>query len=80
MTREEFLHRVEDLLEEVPGTFTGEEILQDLEAWESLTIMEFMAIADESFGVVVPPQDIASCTTVSDLLDLLASHYQSSPS
>lgn len=77
MTRQEFLRKLEELLEVESHTLKGEEDLQDLEAWESLTVMEFMALADESFNVVLHPNDIASCDTVAELLDLLAPHYQS---
>ncbi len=80
VTRQEFLRKLEELLEVESHTLKGEEDLQDLEGWESLTVMEFMALADESFNVVLHPNDIASCDTVAELLDLLAPHYQSSTS
>ena len=72
MTKQEFLLMLDELLEENPGTLTGSEVLRDLEAWESLTVIEFLAIVDENFGVVLNPKDIAACETVQDLMNLVA--------
>lgn len=71
MTEQEFLWMLDELLEEEPGTLVGSERLVDLDAWESLTVIEFLALVDENFGVVLNPKDIAGCETIQDLLHLV---------
>ena len=71
MTEQEFLWMLDELLEEELGALAGHELLVDLDAWESLTVIEFLALVDENFGVVLNPKDIAECETVQDLLNLV---------
>ncbi len=71
MDQANLLKSLDDLLELDPGTLTGSEELSALEAWNSLAVIGFMAIANEEFGVVVSPKKIAACTKVSDLVALL---------
>jgi acyl carrier protein len=61
---------IEETLELDPGSITGEERLEDLN-WDSLSVISFMAIADERLGLRLSPRDINACTTVSQLVGLL---------
>jgi acyl carrier protein len=65
-----FLLRLEKLMELDPGTLTGVEALHDLERWDSMTVLLFMAMMDEQYGIAVSPSQLAHCTTVADLLAL----------
>jgi acyl carrier protein len=71
MTKQEFLNELDELVEADPGTLTGTETLRDLEGWNSLTVMGFIALIDEKFGTSVPANRIAEAKTVNDLIDLL---------
>ncbi len=62
---------LDDLLELDPGTLTGSEELKDIETWDSLTVMGFIAMADEDFEVMVPPAQLSKCKTVADLITLI---------
>jgi hypothetical protein len=70
MTRQDFLLSLDELLELPPGTLTGEERLEDLEQWNSMAMVAYMALAQSKGGVKVSPRQIAACTTVSDLVAL----------
>ncbi len=70
MTKKDFLLTLDGLLENEPGTLTGGESLSDVEKWDSLAVMAFMAMVDEKFGVILSPKQIAKCRTVSDLAAL----------
>lgn len=70
MNRPEFLTLVDELLELPKGTLTGAERLEDLERWDSLAMIGFMAIVDEHAGVRLTPRQFVTCERVSDLLDL----------
>ena len=70
MTRPDFLILVDDLLELPKGTLTGQEKLEDLEGWDSLSLISFMALVDEHLGVKLSPRQFVTCQTVNDLLSL----------
>lgn len=71
MTKQEFLLEMDELVEEAAGTLNGPEDLRDLEGWSSLTVMGFIAMVDEKFGMSVQPNRIAEAETVDDLAALL---------
>jgi acyl carrier protein len=72
MQREAFLAKLAGLLEMPSGSLTGDERLEDLESWDSLAIMSFIALVDEHYGTAVAPKQIVACATVNDLATLAA--------
>ncbi len=70
MTRPEFLLLMDEMLELEKGTLTGQEKLEDMEEWNSLSLISYMALVDEHMGVKLSPRQFLSCQTVNDLLDL----------
>lgn len=72
MTAAEFNVLMDELLELDPGTLQGPELLAQLEAWDSLSIVSFMGMAKTKAGVTVSPKQIAQCKTVSDLYGLVS--------
>ena len=77
MTREEFLRELDDILELASGTLNGAEKLEELEQWNSMAMISFIALADNN-GTTVSPRLIAMCATINDLLEL--AHVNGSPS
>jgi len=73
MTKTEVLGAIEELLEADAGTLKGEEALADLGEWNSLSVLGFIAMADEKYGIAVAAKDLAACKTVNDLVALLGS-------
>jgi len=72
MDRTEFLRALDEMLELEPGTLTGTEILADIDSWDSLAVISFIALVDEKFGNVVAGEKLAKAKTVADLLALAA--------
>ncbi|SMH45495.1 phosphopantetheine-binding protein [Azospirillum agricola] len=70
MDRKEFLLALDETLELEPGTLTGDETLESLEAWDSLAVISFIALVDERLNLVVEGEKLARAKTVSDLLAL----------
>ncbi len=66
-----FLRNLEEVLEAREGSLTGSEVLETLPAWDSLTILAFIAMADAKYGVVMTPAKIIEAKTVSDLGQLV---------
>jgi acyl carrier protein len=70
MTREEFLLEMDEILGLPTGTLRGDEKLDELENWDSTSLITLIAVADSSNGVRISPGQIVNCTTVADLLRL----------
>lgn len=70
MTREEFLTQLDELLELPAGTLKGDEKLEELERWDSLAMVSFIALADEHCNMRLSPRQFVTCNTVNDLVQL----------
>lgn len=70
MTRQEFLLSMDNLLELPAGTLEGAEKLEELEQWNSMAMIGFIALADTNNGIRLSPRQIVGCSTVADLLHL----------
>lgn len=70
MNSADFLRELDEMLELDPGALTGAEKLADLEGWDSLAVISFIALVDEKLGVVVEGEKLARAKTVADLLDI----------
>lgn len=68
---QDILKKIDVLLELKPGTLSGHEQLEDLANWDSLSVLGFIALADEKFSVQVAPTAIYEAETVNELLQLL---------
>lgn len=71
MTREEFLRQLDDLFELEAGTLTGDEPLNTFQAWDSMTVLGFIALLDEHFSLSVPTSAIMQAETVNGLIELV---------
>jgi len=70
MTRNEFLLQMDEILSLPAGTLQGHERLEELENWDSTSLITFIALADASSGISISPAQIVTCSTVADLLRL----------
>ena len=71
MSKQDFLTKLAELLE-MDGTLTGAEALADLEEWNSMAVLSFMAMVDEETGKTLSAQEIAKAKTVDQLYELAA--------
>ena len=67
MTRDEFLEKMQDVLQ-TEETLCAETILDDLAEWDSLAMMATMAFVDKNFGVKIGIKDFMEMNTMSDLM------------
>ena len=66
------LTKLDEIFELEPGTLTGAEQLSDIERWDSITVIEFLAMVGENFeDVEISPKQIPGCRTVNDLIALV---------
>jgi acyl carrier protein len=71
MSKAEFLAQLDEIMEQEPGTLKGEEKLTDLPKWDSMTVVQFIALVDEEFDLSVRSTKLLACNTVDDLAALL---------
>ena len=71
MSNTEFLGHMSRMLELPAEALTGKESLDDLETWNSMAMMSFVAFGDEHFGVILSPRQFAAAATVDDLAKLV---------
>lgn len=71
MSKTEFLNVLAEMVEEQPGSLTGDRKLEDIDGWTSISLISFMAMADEHFGVRISPRQFGACATVDDLAKLV---------
>lgn len=71
MDKQSFLVLLDELLELPSGTLRGPEKLDDLESWDSMATVGFIALANEHCDVTLSPRQIAASTSIDELLALL---------
>lgn len=74
MNKQEFIAQIEEIIEVEPGELTGTEKLADLEDWDSLAVMGFIAMVDTNMDVTLEAEKINACVTVNDLVVLVADY------
>ena len=71
MTNEEKVAILEELMEVDEGTLTPETLLSNIEEWDSVSFLSFMAMMDEKFGKTVTGSEIKTKETVGDLMAMM---------
>ena len=68
MTRDQFLLEMDEILGLPAGTLRGHEKLEELDNWDSTSLITLITLAETNNGVSVSPDQIVLCTTVADVL------------
>ena len=66
MTKDEFIVQMQDVLQ-TDSALTMETVLDELDEWDSLSMMATMAFLDKNFGIKVGLKDFKNMTTVGDI-------------
>ena len=66
MSKEEFLVQMQDVLQ-TETELTMETVLDELDEWDSLSMMATMAFLDKNFGVKMKIADIKTFATIGDI-------------
>lgn len=72
MNKKEFLAELEDILEVDEGTLSFDQQVSELEDWDSLAVISFIAMADENFDVILDGEQLLGVRTIDDLYALVA--------
>ena len=72
---------VKDMLRralEMPySSLTGNEALADLQAWDSLAVLNLMAAIDARYGITLSPETILACDSIRDIAMLVSGRRES---
>ena len=66
MSKEEFLVQMQDVLQ-TETELTMETVLDELDEWDSLSMMATMAFLDKNFGVKLKIADLKTLVTIGDI-------------
>lgn len=66
MTKDEFLVQMQDVLQ-TDAELKMETVLDELDEWDSLSMMATMAFLDKNFGVKVKIVDLKTLATIGDI-------------
>lgn len=69
-TMEQFIERIIDVMD-IEEEITADTVLEDLEEWDSLSLVSFMAMANAAYGKKVVAADVKMAKTVADLYELV---------
>jgi len=69
--RTEFLRRLEETLNAAPQTIREDDLLENLEGWDSIAVISVMATAEYAYGATLDPLKFAKCQTVGELIRLV---------
>ena len=66
MTKDEFIVQMQDVLQ-TDAELKMETVLDDLDEWDSLSMMATMAFLDKNFGIKLKIADIKTLATIGDI-------------
>lgn len=67
---EQFIEKMVDILDS-EEEITMDTVLDELDEWDSLSLVSFMAMANAAYGKKVSAADVKMAKTVADLYDLV---------
>lgn len=71
MTNQEKLNLLEEIMDLEEGTLKEDMLLSDIDEWDSISLLSFMAMMDDEFSKVVKGKDIKEKKYVSELLEMM---------
>lgn len=70
LTMEQFIEKMVDMLD-VEEEITMDTVLDELDEWDSLSFVSFLAMANAAYGKKVEPSNVKLAETVGDLYNLI---------
>ena len=71
MTTQEKMEHLCDIMDLEIEELNEDMILEDIEEWDSVAVLSFIALMDEEFGKAIKGADIRSLKSVKDLLNVM---------
>ena len=71
MTKQEKLEMLEEVMDLDEGTLGGSEILEDIEEWDSLSVLTLITEMKKRFDISLSDKQIREFKTVEDILKFI---------
>ena len=71
MTEQEKMEELVDVLEMDLGEFDRDTVLEEVETWDSVAVLSFIALMNDKFDMIFHASEIDVCKTVGDLMDMM---------
>ena len=71
MTEQEKLAMLEDVLDAEEGTLSPEQLLEDVEEYDSMTKLSIVVMMEDEFNRKITAEDVRAFRTVGDILSLM---------
>jgi acyl carrier protein len=71
MPKDRFLRLVEEILGHESDSLRGPELIRDTKEWDSMAVVDFMALVDKHVGAPPDLEAISRCATFDDLYALM---------
>jgi acyl carrier protein len=71
MKQRDFLKHIDEVLDVPSGTVRGDEALSEIEGWDSLAVVGFIAVVNQHLGVTLSAKSVQQATTMPALLALI---------
>lgn len=67
---EKFIEKMVDILD-AEEEITMDTVLEDIEEWDSLSVVTYIAMANSSYGKKIDASEVRKASTIQDLYDLV---------
>ncbi len=71
---EQIISVIEHVASAPKGSVAQETILKSIPGWDSMAALEFLIQLDDEWGIHIPGEDLVSCKTVADLVQMTKQH------
>lgn len=71
MSRQDFFHLIDQILEAPAGTVKGDTPLAGYPQWDSLALLGLIAAVDKHFGINLPARQLVTAKTADEIAALL---------
>ncbi|MDP4094620.1 MAG: acyl carrier protein [Bacillota bacterium] len=69
MTNKEKLNMLEELLDIEENTLQEDARLDEINQWDSMSVISLIALFDDTFERVITPEEIKEFVTIKDIID-----------
>ena len=71
LTQKHFLNQIEEILESDTDVLSGDEIISELEGWDSLAILGLIVKMDQHYNISVTTEELNECKKLNNLFSLV---------
>lgn len=67
----QFIEKLEDLLEMSKGSIDFKDSFKEYESWNSLALLSLMAMLDDEYNVTIPRDDFQKINTIEEMYNYI---------